>query len=79
VELLRAFTLPATCSQAFAHTIVLFCHLCVQGLIASSLLSVVAPALLIDLLCVDDPSLSSSDANGSYQWEVHTSEGWTLY
>jgi hypothetical protein len=41
----------------------------------SVLLSVVAQAFLIDLLCAGDPSLSFGDANGDYQWEVQTSEG----
>jgi hypothetical protein len=49
------------------------------GHVRPVLLSVAAQALLCNLLYAGDPSLSSGDADDSHQWEVQTSEGWTLY
>jgi hypothetical protein len=34
---------------------------------------------LIKLLCVVTFPLPSSDAEGSYQWEVQTPDGWAPY
>jgi hypothetical protein len=40
------------------------------GHVGSVLLSIVTQAFLVDLLYAGDPYLSSSDADGGYQWEV---------
>jgi hypothetical protein len=49
------------------------------GRVRSVLSRVVAPALLVDLLCAGDPSLSCGDADDGYQWEEQTSKGWIPY
>jgi hypothetical protein len=34
---------------------------------------------LVEFLCAASFSLPSGDAEGGYQWEVHTADGWAPY